>query len=46
MGWEASGVFGFDLRPLFQGHTRIANVKSAYNLPIIGSRRLGRLTNL
>ena len=41
MGWESSGVIGFDLGPLLQGQTRIAKVKSAYNSLIIGSRRLG-----
>ena len=32
MGWESSVVFRFDLGPLLQGHTRIAKLKSAYNL--------------
>ena len=41
MDWESSGVVRFDLGPLVQGQTRIAKVKSAYNLLIIGSRRLG-----
>ena len=41
MGWESSGVVRFDLRPLFQGQTRIAKVKSAYNSLIIGPRHLG-----
>ena len=41
MGWESSGVVGFDLGPLLQGQTRIAKVKSAYNSLIIGSRGLG-----
>ena len=27
MGWESSGVFRFDLGPLLQGQTRIANLK-------------------
>ena len=31
----------FDLGPLFQGQTRIAKLKSAYNLLIIGPRGLG-----
>ena len=35
MGWESSGVVGFDLGPLLQGQTRTAKVKSAYNLLII-----------
>ena len=30
MGWESSGVDGFDLGPLLQGQTRIAKFKSAY----------------
>ena len=41
MGWESSGVVGFDLGPLLQGQTRIATLKSAYNLLIIGPRGLG-----
>ena len=41
MGWESSGVVGFDLGPLLQGQTRIAKVKAAYNLLIIGPRGLG-----
>ena len=41
MGWESFGVVGFDLRPLVQGQTRIAKVKSAYNSLIIGRRGLG-----
>ena len=40
MGWESSGVVRFDLGPLHQGQTRIAKVKSAYNLLIIGPRGL------
>ena len=35
MGWESSGVFGFDLGPLLRGQTRIAKLKSAYNSLII-----------
>ena len=41
MNWESSGVVGLDLGHLLQGQTRIAKVKSAYNLLIIGSRCLG-----
>ena len=41
MGWESFGVVGFDVGPLLQGQTRIAKLKSAYNLPIIGPRGLG-----
>ena len=46
MGWESSGVDGFDLGPLLQGQMRIAKVKHAYNMFIIGPRGLGWLTNL
>ena len=42
MGWESSGVDGFDLGPLLQGQTRIAKLKSAFNSLIIGPRGLGR----
>ena len=42
MDWECCGVVGFDLGPLLQGQMRIAIVKSAYNLLIIGPRDLGR----
>ena len=41
MGWESSGVVGFDLGILLQGQMRTAKVKSAYNWPIIGPRGLG-----
>ena len=41
MGWESSGMVGFDLGLLLQGQTRIAKVKSAYNSLIIGHRGLG-----
>ena len=41
MGWESFGVIIFDLGPLFQGQMRIAKVKSAYNLLIIGRTGLG-----
>ena len=40
MGWESSGVVGFDLGPLLQGQTRIAKLKTAYNSLIIGHRGL------
>ena len=43
MGWESSGVVGFDLGPLLQGQTSIAKLKSAYNSLIIGPRGLGWL---
>ena len=45
MGWESSGVVGFDLGPLLQGQTRIAKVKSAYNSLIIDPRSLQYETN-
>ena len=41
MGWESSGVVRFDLGPILQGQTRIAKLKSAYNLLIIGPRAFG-----
>ena len=41
MGWESSGVVRFDLVPLLQGQSRIAKLKTAYNLLIIGRRGLG-----
>ena len=41
MGWESSGVVGFDLGPLLQGQTRIVRVKTAYNSLIIGLTGLG-----
>ena len=46
MGWESSGVVGFDLGPLLQGYTRIAKLKCAYNSLIIGRRGLGLSGNL
>ena len=45
MGWESSGVDGFDLGPLLQSQTRIAKVKSAYNSLNIGPRGLECETN-
>ena len=41
MGWDSSGVVGFDLGPLIQGQTRTTKLKSAYNSLIIGPRGLG-----
>ena len=41
MGWEYSGMVGFDLGPLLQGQMRTAKLKSVYNLLIIGPRGLG-----
>ena len=41
MGWESITAVGFDLGPLLQGQTRIAQLESAYNLFIIGPRGLG-----
>ena len=46
MGWESSGVVGFDLGPLLQGQTRVAKLKSAYNSLIIGPRGLQCETTL
>ena len=40
MGWESSGVVGFDLGLLLQGQMRIVKVKTAYNSLIIGPRGL------
>ena len=41
MGWEYFCLVRFDLGPLLQGQARIAKLKSAYNLLIIGPRGLG-----
>ena len=38
---ESSDVVRFDLGPLLQGPTRIAELKSAYNSLIIDPRGLG-----
>ena len=46
MGWESFGVVRFDLGPFLQGQTRIAKLKSAHNLLIIGLTGLGWQTNL
>ena len=52
MGWESSDMVRFDLRrpppppPPFQGQTRIAKVKSAYDSLFIGPRDLTCETNL
>ena len=47
MGWESFGVVGFELRPLLEGQTRIANPNyCAHNLLIIGPRGLQCETNL
>ena len=46
MGWESFGLVRFDLRPLVQGPTRIAKLKSAYNSLIMGPRCLQCETNL
>ena len=46
MGCESSDVVGFDLRPLLEGQTRIAKLKSAYNSLIIGPQGLQYETNL
>ena len=44
MGWESSGMIGFDLGTLLQGQMRIAKLKSAYNSLIIGPRGFGALS--
>ena len=44
MGWESSGVVGFDLGPLLEGQMRTAKLKSAYNLLIIDPRGFGALS--
>ena len=36
MGWECFDVLRFDLGPLLQGQTRIAELESAYSSLIIG----------
>ena len=41
MVWESFGVVRFDLGSLLQGQTRIAKLKSAYDLLIIGRTGLG-----
>ena len=41
MGWESSGVVGFDLGLLLQGQTNITKLKCAYNSRIFGPRGLG-----
>ena len=40
MGWESFDVVRLDIVPLLQGQTRMAKLKSAYNLLIIGPRGL------
>ena len=44
MGWESSGVVGFDLEPLLEGQMWTAQLKSAYNWLIIGPRGFGALS--
>ena len=46
MDWESFDVVRFDLGPLLQGHMRIAKLKNAYNLLIIGPRGLQCETTL
>ena len=46
MGWESSGMVGFDLGPLLQGQVKTAKLKSAYNLLIIDPSCLGWGTNI
>ena len=44
MGWESSGVVGFDLGLLLQGPTRTTKLNSAYNSLIIGPRGFSALS--
>ena len=44
MGWDSSGMAGFDLGPLLEGQMRTAKLKSAYNLLIIGPTGFGALS--
>ena len=46
MGCESSAVVRFHSGPLLQGQSRIAKLKSASNLLIIGPRGLQSETNL
>ena len=46
MGWESFDVVRFELGPLLQGQTRIAQFKSAYNSFIYGPRGLQCETKL
>ena len=46
MGWDTFDVVRFDRGPLFQGQTRIAKLRNAYNSLIIGPRGLQCQTNL
>ena len=46
MGCKSSDVVRFELGPLLQGQTKIAKLKSAYNLLIIGPTGLECETNL
>ena len=46
MGWESSGVVGFDLGPLLRGQMGIAKLKSAYNSLFIDPSGLGWKTNI
>ena len=46
MGWESSGVVGFDLGPLLQGKMRTAKLKTAYNSLILGPGGLVVKANL
>ena len=45
MGWESFDVVRFDIVPLLQGQTRVAKLKHAYNMLIIGPRGLQCETN-
>ena len=41
MGWESSGVVGFDLGPFLRGQMRIAKLKTAYSSLNIDPSGLG-----
>ena len=46
MGWESFDVVRFDLGTPLQGQTKVAKLKSALNLLIIGRQGLQSETNL
>ena len=46
MCWESFDMVRFDLGPHLQGHMRIAKLKSAYNLLVIGPTGLQCETTL
>ena len=40
MGWESSGVVGFELGPLLQGQMRIAKLKNAYKKQTLNLKKM------